>query len=517
MNNKNKVLVIGLDGVTFDLILDWINENKLPFLNKLLKNGVHAELKSTIPMFTPTAWTSFSTGMNPGGHGITGFFKRKENSYDVTLSNMIKNQDQGKKIWNILSENEKKVIVMNIPLTYPPEKVNGFMISGMMTPTNSNNFTFPSSLKYEILNNINNYRINPLNVYEEGKEIDFISELSQLVEIRTKTALYLMNQIDWDFFMVVFNETDYIQHAFWKYIDMNHPQHDQEKSNKYVKELLSFYQRIDNKINEIVNCSGENTTIVIMSDHGFGSLYKFIHVNNWLLKMGLIKLKRNVITQTKYLLHRLQITPNNIYKILLKLNFGNIRLKMGKKKGRKMLEHFFLSFSDVDWKRTKAYSLGAMGQIFINVKGREPLGIVNKNEEYEELRNFIIHKLSNLSDPDTYMPVVEKIYKKEEIYSGSYYEKMPDIVFIPCHGYIGFEEFEFSSNSVFSSPKGISGTHRPNGILIMSGTNVKNGKKLSNSIKIEDVAPTILKLFNISIPDKMDGAVILEAFKNRQI
>ena len=241
MSKKARVFIVGLDGATFDLILPWIREGRLPSLSHMMENGVYGELKSTIPILTPAAWSSFMTGKNPGKHGIVGFFTREKEGYSVKVVNST--DRSAREIWTILSENGKKVGIVNVPLTYPPKSVNGFMITGMMTPPKSDNFTYPTLLKEEVEKVIGGSTLDPLLTSLEREDV-FINELFGSTEKLAKISLLLIEKQELDLFMVVFNGTDYIQHRFWKYIDPQHSEYKAEKSVGYRKMFLQFYQKI---------------------------------------------------------------------------------------------------------------------------------------------------------------------------------------------------------------------------------------------------------------------------------
>jgi len=174
------------------------------------------------------------------------------------------------------------------------------------------------------------------------------------------------------------------------------------------------------------------------------------------------------------------------------------------------MRKYFLSLSDVDWLRTKAYAVG--GQIFINLKGREPEGIVEPGVEYEGVRDEIIEKLKKLEDPLVNGKVVGKVFKKEEIYSGRYLDRAADIIFLPRRAeMLAFADFEFSSNRLLEQPYAISGTHRMNGILLVAGKNIRKRVRIQGAA-ITDIAPTILCSLGLPIPDDMDGRVLTEIF-----
>lgn len=508
MSKKARVFIVGLDGATFDLILPWIREGRLPSLSHMMKNGVYGELKSTIPILTPAAWSSFMTGKNPGKHGIVGFFTREKDSYVVKVVNST--DRSAREIWTILSENGKKVGIVNVPLTYPPKSVNGFMITGMMTPPKSDNFTYPTLLKEEVEKVIGGSTLDPLLTSLEREDV-FINELFGSTEKLAKISLLLIEKQELDLFMVVFNGTDYIQHRFWKYIDPQHPEYKAEKSMGYRKMFLQFYQKIDEVLGNFLKMAGERTTVIVMSDHGAGPLHKYIHVNSWLMQTGLLKLRKRLITRLKCFLYKIGINPEKIVNTLFSIHLGNIRIKTNRtdKKLQNISTKLFMSFSDVNWSKTKAYSIGS-GIIYINLKGREPSGTVNPGQEYESLREQITTRLYELKDPETGEFVIEKVYKKEEIFTGLHIDTLPDLVFIPKPRYTTFEEHGFAANSVITQSKSVSGTHKLNGIFIMKGSGIKKSTTLQDT-SIMDLAPTILYLLGLPIPTDMDGRVLEEA------
>jgi predicted AlkP superfamily phosphohydrolase/phosphomutase len=196
-----------------------------------------------------------------------------------------------------------------------------------------------------------------------------------------------------------------------------------------------------------------------------------------------------------------------------------------------MLKALFLSFDDVDWPGTRAYALGNIGQVYLNVKGREPLGCVEPGEEYERLRQELIAELGEIRDPATGERVVEHVYAREQVYTGPHAGRGADILFIPTRmEYFGFGEYEFGANTVIEPVmRGISGTHRMNGVVIVHGRPILPGITLGRS-QVEpidpgtrggqppqpwlaDLAPTILYLMGVPVPDDMDGRVLSEAFK----
>ena len=515
-----RVLVIGLDGATPQLLFPWAEEGKLPNLANLIKEGVSGKLRSTIPPITAAAWVSFMTGKSPGKHGVIDFVQRKLGSYERTrfggrseieeksgidLSVISAATISSKKIWDILSENGKRVGVMHVPITYPPKKVNGFMITGLGTPSPKTNFTYPRELREKILSE--GYKIHITELDVENNEDATLRDVRETEEERCKVAINLMREYDnWDFFFVMFEATDFMQHFFWKHTDSEHHAHEPEKAKKYGDAILNCYQLLDKAIGKILaNIDENDTTVIIMSDHGGGPLNKLFYINRWLMDLGLIKLKKKAKREIAL---GLGLSKENIRYLLIKLGLKKI-IKIIPKNLRERIPDAY-TISDFDWKETKAYSVGGWGFIYLNLRGREPDGIVSEGE-YESLRNYIIKELYKLKDPDTGESVVKKVYKKEDLYDGQPSDQLPDLIVmtdesIDCKHTITKE----SSVLVPSSPEK-SGNHRKDGIVILKGKNIKRDMTIENA-RIIDIAPTILYEMGAPIPSDMDGKVLKDAF-----
>ncbi len=512
MNRKHKVIVIGLDGATFDLIEPWAREGHLPTLARLMDEGARGLLASTVPPMTGPAWTTFMTGKNPGKHGIYDWIYRHRDSYDVSPTTARHCRDAT--IWSILSDAGQRVCAFNVPMTFPPKPVNGVQISGMPAPSTKVTITHPVELLSEIERDVGEYLVypDPGQAYSDQGVDAFLDRLYRTTARRLEVMNYLRAREDWDFFMLVLNGTDTVQHAMWKYMSPDHPQHDPTKYAKYGDAILRYFQYVDKALGEIVAGLDQDTVLMIMSDHGFGPFHKFIHVNNWLRQNGWLKIKRTPQARLKSLLFSLGFSPMKIYKLLMRFGLGALKREVVRGQGQGLLKTLFLSFGDVDWDRTVAYSLGNVGQINLNVRGREPQGTVEPGEEYEATRDEIIARLWELRDPKTDERVVQEVYRREEIYWGRNLESAADIVFIPTRmEYFGFGEYEFGSNDVIEAvDRGISGTHRPNGICLLWGPGVKEGTHLQGA-HLYDLAPTILHLMGHAVPEDMDGRVLTDA------
>ncbi len=475
----SRVLVIGIDGGTFDLIRPWAKAGDLPNLARLMDEGIHGPLESTLPPVTSPAWPTFATGMNPGKHGVFDFIRpmaaspphgggRGGSQFELVNATSIR----APTLWQIISEAGYKVGVMNVPVTYPPTPVNGFVIAGMLSPVGGS-FTYPPDLLDQYAGRMEPYRIAPHVQYKPGNEAEFTADLLDLVEQRGKYALQLMTDYPYDFLMFHFLSTDTVQHAFWKFVDPTHPRYDPQAAARFGPALKQVHQRVDGFIGQMLDRIPDDTTVIVMSDHGFGPLHYVVNLNLFLLDHGLLQLKRGVWTRLKASLFRAGLTPASFWHLIEHAGLQNYVWQVSKSTRNKVVGKF-LSFDDVDWSRTLAYSIGHVGQIYINLKGRETEGIVEPGAEYEAVRQRVMEALQDLRHPTTGQPLVDRIVPGDQVVHGPYAHYSPDL-HIVLDGYrtIAFPLFATDHRIVTRQIRGDSGCHRLHGIFIAWGPEIR--------------------------------------------
>lgn len=513
MNNNSKtdkkVYVIGIDSASFNVIRPMIEAGELPNIAGLIKGGCSGDLESTFPPVTPPAWVSFMTGVNPGKHGVFDFYASPCFGYERPILNA--EYVKARTLWSLLSEMGKKVGVINVPITYPPEKVNGFIIPGIQYGIGvDKTFTYPQELLGKLTKLFGEYKVaygNLSGVYSH--ELDYYAEQwSEIHELRERVILLLMDEYPWDFFMSVFYSIDAIQHRFWKFFDKNHPLYDNALGEKYGDVIPDFYKKIDVSIGKILKKLDDSTTVIVVSDHGAGSEEKAFFLNKWLQDEGFLQLKRGIKPLLRFKL------PHIVYKVARRLgcrgvewtipmSLYNILKDLIDPREGLRLSHY------VDWGKSKAYAANHTEQgLYINLKGREPGGVVEPGVEYEKLRDDIIEKLYDVKDPETGLNLFDKIFKKEEIYSGEYVGHAPDIFFLMDKG-VCLAQKGIYHKKLFGVDERSSGTHQVNGIFIVKGCGVKQDIVLEGC-RIIDVAPTVLYLMGLAVPDHMDGKVLVQ-------
>lgn len=496
-----KLLIIGIDGATFDLVRPWVEEGHLPNLARLMKNGVHADLNSTLPPVTSPAWPTFMTGCNPGKHGVFDFIHPHGNSFDLVNSTRIRQPT----IWQRLSAAGLRVGVLNVPVTYPPQPVNGFMITGILSPKGAQ-ICYPAGLIEQYQGRLGPYRVAPSIQYKPGIEAEYLSDIYDLIRVHGEWALHLMRHEPVDVLMMHFIALDIMMHALWRFMDEHHPQHE---AGPFKHAIRDGYVMVDAYIGRMLALLPDDAQVIIMSDHGFGPLTAMVNLNIFLMQKGLLRLKRDPWTRLKAAAFRYGITPSNVYRLIERLGLQNLVTRVSKRTRNKVYGKF-LSFDSVDWSRTIAYSMGHVGQVHLNVAGREAEGIVSR-ADYSRQRDRVIATLQELRSPDG-RAIVNKIIPYEESYCGPYAQDGPDLhLILDEYNMIACPLFATEGRVFSKQIRGDSGCHRQFGIFIAHGTRIHSGRQLSGA-DILDLAPTILQLLDQPVPVIMDGRVLEEIF-----
>lgn len=487
---SEKVLIISLDGATWDVMDLLIKDGLIPNIAKIIKKGAKGKLNSTIPPQTAPAWAGFLTGVNPGKNGVFNFYHVDKVKRNITLVNsqFIRSPT----LWDILSQVGKRIISINVPMTYPPKGVNGIIVGGILSPGVNSHFVYPQSLYLELKKNFPSYTIVDDRRPNDFKSLEGYVKAQISVEYnRFKFAEYLMKKYKWDVFMVHNQSLDTIQHSCWHYIF---------SIGREKNEVLNFYKEIDSFIGKLVSVAGKKTNVIIMSDHGFGPMKGRIHLNYWMKKAGYLRLKGGYPYLFSILEEYIKAHPK------IKYCIGTMLNKVFSKKSTKkdIFLRSYITQNLIDWEKTNAFLVGGWpyGNIYINANGKKRKSLLKRLEV----------DLKKLKNPEnTTESLISNIYKREEVYHGPYVEYGPDIIVEP-----NAEFAFFSSVGLSIIKKGMddyTGTHRREGILIMNGPQVAKSNEIVQA-EIVDLLPTILGLLGVKIPHDTDGRILQEVLKS---
>ena len=463
---SRRVLIIGLDCAPPELIFDRFKDD-LPTIRSLINTGLHGPLKSTIPAITVPAWMSMVTSKDPGTLGFYGLRNRANYSYnqmDVANARLVKDDT----LWDILSAHGKHVILVGVPQTYPPRPVNGTLIASFLTPSNTSSYTYPIALQNEIDKVADGYMIDVPDFRTDDKP-RLLRQIYEMTQKRFKVTRHLMQTRPWDFCMHVEMGTDRLHHGFWRFLDETHRKYD--PNSEFVHAIRDYYKYLDGEIASLIEFAGEDTAILLVSDHGAKRIDGGICVNEWLIQNGYLTLKNK---------------PNTI------TSFENL---------------------DVDWSQTTAWGAGGYyARVFLNVKGREPNGTIEPTQ-YESVRNTLAKQLKTIPDPND-KPLPTQVFKPEEIYQ-TINNIPPDLIVYfgdllwRSVGSVGHNAIHTLENDTGPDDA----NHAQHGICVFNNGQTQG---YQHNLDIRDIAPTVLEMMNIPIPADMQGHSILGASKTDQ-
>jgi predicted AlkP superfamily phosphohydrolase/phosphomutase len=505
---SNKLLVIGLDGATFDLLDPLMDQGRLPNLRRLRDQGVWGRLSSTVPPVSVPAWPTFATGRNPGKTGMYDFLVRTPNAYKVMPSPPLRVRP----FWEAIGNHGVRVGIANVPGSYPPRPVNGFLITGMMTPSTDVEFTYPPELKQELQTLTGGYKLDcERGWWEYAGDEDFIAEIDELIDQRFQVFNHLLETRPWDFLCLVITETDRFHHRMWKHIDPTHPAGDRCFADCFGR----LYDRLDAGLGEILSRVGDQTNVVVMSDHGFGPCRFAFNTLAWLEWEGYLHFKKRWRDHTVFK----NLSTEAIVRFLDRLRLKGVVNKILPKRaklaaidvvGHEEAHHNLHRL--IDWKKTRAFALplcNGYGGIFVNLQGRDPEGIVASGQEADLLLTEIRGKLECLKNPLAAAPLRVQTHDSREIYSPDPLLQPPDLIF-------GLDDYSLNmeckiGGRVFGCHDldYHSGSHRPDGILIASGPSFKKNEQVRGASLI-DLAPTFHCLLGAPLSSDLDGRVLSE-------
>ncbi len=504
MTDAPSVILIGLDGGTFDLIDPWVRAGELPAIASLLEGGARTALRSTHPPLTPVAWSSLLTGCNPGKHGIFGFLDmpgpdhapRFLSGGSLSLPTVLE----------ILSARGVRVGALNVPWTWPPRPVNGFCLSGLDAPAFAPDIAHPRGLFEEVVAEFGGYFDKTVPPRHDGYALD---RLDDKIDRTGAIARYLMREHPVQLFAVVFVSTDHVQHWFWQDRSVR------ARDGRTVEDLLHYtYARVDEQIGRILDeCAGPDRTVILMSDHGAGPTEGGLNLGRWLAAEGWLRPR-----EQGGMVRRLRRAALSMGGRMLP---GALRERLRSRLSRtrrgmlsRMLEE------GIDWPETRAFCWSDYGNISLNLQARFDDGTVSEGRR-EALVAELAEALMAIRHPESGARVMSAPLRPRDVYHGDRLAGAPDLLAIP-RGYRWeiLTDFTLSGplpgdlESAVFAPARRQATHRPDGILCLAGRRARSGFEACGA-RIEDLAPTVLHLMGQPVPEHMDGRVLSELLAAR--
>ncbi|MFC2061938.1 alkaline phosphatase family protein [Elusimicrobiota bacterium] len=481
---SNKFIVIGLDGATFEFMGPWLDDGKLPNLQHIKEKGYSGIMESTIPFHSAPAWTSMITGVNPGRHGIFDFFYRKERQVNTISSRMRKAYP----IWHVLDGYNKRSAILNIPCTYPAERLNGKMITGMLTPSKDSDYTYPEGLK----NELKDYKLSswwqvlPFLIYSKAGSNKLIKLTREIIEERFAVLKKYFKEDRCDLGFLVIQILDHLQHYMWDKKDV----------------ILEAYKKVDEEIGILMKEYPE-VNFIIVSDHGFRGAKKCFYINNFLYNRGYMELsKTDFITSIVFhsILKKTAVCCFRIISKLIDLN-AFIRNNFIRNVLDKIADS---ALSPPQNAKAYCYSGSSCGVTLFD----------------KRIKDKLLKQLRELEDPETGEKVIKDVYEREHIFNGKYTDQAADIIYIVNKDYTMSNEIynpEGNIKKLFSSDKRICelyeskgsghlGEHARNGIFMACGPAIKNGT--AEKVSIYDIFPSLIYGLGLGRVQNCDGSVM---------
>ena len=496
-----RTVVFGVDGLTFRVLHPLMERGGLPNFQKLQQEGCEGILESKYPPLTPPAWVSLSTGLKPARHGVYDFwtYDEQQDPGSARKAHVQTKRKGGKAIWNILSEYGKQVLVINVPMTYPPEVVNGIMVSGYMTPSKDTDFTYPPSFKEELYRMVPDYEIElDFNKIFVGKGDEWkgrlINATLHMTERRIKLIASLLKENPWDFCYLGFVGPDRLQHPLWKEII------------SLDSRATEYFRLLDSALGLVLEQLGPEDCIFVVSDHGFQGASRVFDINQYLYSKGLLRLKPGFQRQQaragyraslKHILNKMDllVLARSMKKALVNAGLAKRRVSQ---KDKPLLED-----TDIDWEHTLAYvpSYSGYGGGYADIFLSGDLSDAQLTELCEDLKSQI--------DPKTGKPLIDAIYTNEVFGEGPFAPGERHLLLLPSEG-ITFR-MSLANKWFWDDMTKTRGTHQKDGVLYAYGGGIKHGLKAPNA-EIYDLVPTVLHAMGLPFPYVFDGRVLDELF-----
>jgi len=469
---RRKVLVVGLDCAPPSVLFETADESdiglrhQLPNVDRLIREGIHGPLSSSIPCITVPAWTSMLASKDPGMLGFYGFRNRADHSYD-RMSIATGNAIHEPRVWDVLTAADRTSVVVGVPQTYPVKPLKGYLISSFLTPNTERQYTFPNELRYEVDRVLGGetYDVDVPQFRTEDKDF-LVRQIQEMTEKRFEVIKYLLREKPWEFFMFVEIGLDRLHHGMWRFWDPGH--HKFEAGNPYQEVIPAYYRYLDRELGEILGMLDEDTTVMVVSDHGAQAMDGGFAVNEWLRREGLLVLKEEPMYEG--------LVP-----------FEKV---------------------EIDWEKTTAWGAGGYyARIFMNVEGRETLGKIPA-AQYESARDDLKERIEGIRDHEG-KPMGSVVFKPEGLYQ-EVRNVAPDLlVYFGNLRWRSVGSFGLPDLYTFENDTGPDdANHAQDGVFVLWDPRRDHGGRYADGLQLMDMAPTILDVMGVPVPSDMQGRII---------
>lgn len=492
-----KAVVIGLDGAAWHLLDPIFEQGAMPRLKALRDKGAWGTLKSTVPTYTPPAWTSAATGVNPGRHGIYGFIEgHAQDEHELVHSGKIKSPA----IWEIANAQGARAGIYNLPLTYPPRPLEGWMVSGMMTPgygEQQRGFVHPPELEPKILSWAPGYVVDVSANYEQDwRDAALCDRALRSIHQREEVLKRLLEQHPPDVVFSVLEAPDRLQHVYYRYMDPGDEMYGSPEGERLRPSVVKCFEAMDRIVGLLEDYAGPDGGAIVCSDHGFTAWEVSVHLNALLVEWGYLKLKTSA-----------KLMQTDAARKLVPIAKRFLPRKLAREaKGR--------TFAAVDWSATKAFASPIPQQgVFVNLEGRERHGIVPPSE-LDAIKADLVRRFEALRAPDG-SPVTDRVWRSEDVFHGNELKGAPDVLPVLRDHRFELDDELFHQRAFTDLRHMPRGVHHPDGIVIVAGAGVHDGASIEGTVM--DVTPTLLYMAGLEVPEGLDGSVLTGAFTDQTL
>ncbi len=520
------VLVLALDGATFEVIRPLAATGQLPNLSAWMDAGAACPLPSTTPPVTFPAWSTFMTGLEPGDHGVFDFSHKLPGRYRIRFVNST--DRAGESIFAAVGRAGGRVLVLGLPATYPPEPVAGLLVPGFDAPVSSGSDADSTSdpALYRTIAARAGPWMRP-EIDESARDPGFheraIETLLARIERKTRFALTALEEMQTrdgrrpDLVTIVFAESDTVGHHYWRDHDPASPRHDPRASARRKDAISAVHRALDRACGEIRDAYGHDATCLVLSDHGMGGAARqVVHLNRHLADRGLLSRR----PQSNVAVDRLARHVRDSALRWLPPRIAQQIFRIGRDAAARL--ESASRFGGIDWSRTQAFSeeVNTLPGVWINLAGRETAGCVQP-DDYEKTRDLVIDALRDWTLPGG-GPVVARALRREEVYSGPFVDRAPDVLvelalrdgyglsLVPTPWSAGIASIHTLGDDELGGGRGrgMNGTHRRDGILIALAPEPDGARPELASLpeRLGAVAPYIARTMGLDWPADGDDS-----------